>query len=63
MGVRESGTTPFRPLSSNAPLVVHQQNVRSAPGGDAVSNDYQVRIPYVPSDTYSATLDYIVSAQ
>jgi uncharacterized repeat protein (TIGR01451 family) len=61
--VRESGTGPFRPLSDLAPLTVHRQDTPSAPGGDAVSNDYQVEIPFVPSDTYSAELDYIVSAQ
>ena len=64
MGVRESGASPFfLPLSANDPVVVHQQDGPSAPGGDAVSNDYEVRIPFVPSDTYSTTLDYIVSAQ
>ncbi len=63
LGVRESGTDPFRPLSDLAPLTVHEQDTPSAPGGDAVSNDYQVEIPFVPSDTYSAELDYIVSAQ
>ncbi|MDQ1398789.1 MAG: hypothetical protein QOK20_721, partial [Acidimicrobiaceae bacterium] len=41
----------------------HQQNAASAPLGDAVSNDYQVQIPFVAPDTYSATLEYIVSAQ
>ena len=63
LGVRETGTTAFQPLSDDAPVVVHQQGAPSAPGGDAVSNDYQVQIPDVAADTYSATLDYIVSAQ
>ena len=63
MGVRETGTTAFQPLSGDLPSVVHQQGAPSAPGGDAVSNDYQVQIPNVASDTYSATLDYIVIAQ
>jgi hypothetical protein len=62
LGVRESGTDPFRPLSVLDPLTVHEQDTPSAPGGDAVSNDYQVEIPFVPSDTYSAELDYIVTA-
>jgi uncharacterized repeat protein (TIGR01451 family) len=62
LGVRESGTDAFRPLSDLGPLTVHRQATPSAPGGDAVSNDYQVEIPFVSSDTYSAELDYIVSA-
>jgi hypothetical protein len=60
--VRESGTDAFRPLSDLGPLTVHKQDTPSAPGGDAVSNDYRVEIPFVPSDTYSAGLEYIVSA-
>ncbi|TDW24390.1 DUF7507 domain-containing protein [Kribbella kalugense] len=63
LGVRESGDADFVPLSSTDPVVVHQQNAASAPGGDAVSNDYQIRIPFVSSDTYSTTLDYIASSQ
>ena len=63
LGVRESGTTLFQALSATTPQTVHQQNSPSAPGGDAISNDYQIQIPFVASDTYSATLDYIVTAQ
>ena len=48
----------FRALSVDTPLVVHQQAAPSAPGGDAISNDYEVRIP---SDTYTVTLDYDVT--
>ena len=61
--VRESGSSLFRALSATSPLVVHQQSGPSGPGGDGVSNDFQVQIPDVPSDTYSGTLDYIVAAQ
>ena len=63
LGVRESGTALFQPLSATAARTVHQQNSPSAPGGDAVSNDYQIQIPFVAPDTYSTTLDYIVTAQ
>jgi hypothetical protein len=63
LGVRESGTTYFDPLSTTTALVVHRQATPSAPGGDAVSTDYQVRIPFVASDTYSTTLDYIAGSQ
>jgi len=60
---RESGSSLFQALSATSPLVVHQQTGPSASGGDPVSNDYQVQIPALPSDTYSVTLDYIAAAQ
>jgi hypothetical protein len=63
LGVRESGATLFQALSQNSALVVHRQESPSAPGGDAVSNDYQMQIPFVAADTYSTTLDYIVTTQ
>ncbi len=63
LGVRESGTEQFRALSADSSLTVHEQNVPSAPDGDAVSNDYQIQIPFVSSDTYSTTLEYVASAQ
>ncbi|MEU5692378.1 fibronectin type III domain-containing protein [Actinosynnema sp. NPDC020468] len=63
LAVRESGTTAFQPLSVTDPRLVHRQNAPSSPGGDAVSNDYRVDIPLVPSDTYTTTLEYIASAQ
>jgi large repetitive protein len=50
-------------LSAAVSKIVYQQNVASAPGGDILSNDYRVDIPFVTADTYSTTLDYIVSAQ
>jgi uncharacterized repeat protein (TIGR01451 family) len=61
--VRESGTSLFRPMSASTPLIVHSQTRPSAPGGDAVSNDFQIGIPFVSTDTYSTTLDYIATAQ
>ena len=61
LAVRESGTSESRALSVDTPLVVHQQDAPSAPGGDAISNDYEVRIPFVASDTYTVTLDYDVT--
>jgi uncharacterized repeat protein (TIGR01451 family) len=63
LSVRETGAAQFRPLSASIPLVVHQQNMPSAPGGDAISNDFQIQIPFISSDKYSAILDYVASAQ
>ncbi|WP_371780880.1 DUF7927 domain-containing protein [Streptosporangium subroseum] len=57
--VRESGTSAFSPLSATTPVVVHQQSGPSAPGGDAIGNDYEVDIPFVAADRYSTTIDYV----
>lgn len=61
LSVRETGETIFSPLSSTSTVPVHSQAVRSAEGGDALSNDYQVVIPFVNEDTYTATIDYIAT--
>ncbi|HWO61025.1 MAG TPA: hypothetical protein VNO31_13445, partial [Umezawaea sp.] len=60
LGVRESGTSTYSPMSTQG-QVVHQQDRPSAPGGDAVSSDFRVDIPFVTSDSYSVELEYIVS--
>ncbi|WP_374947808.1 beta strand repeat-containing protein [Agreia sp.] len=60
--VRRSGDTSFVPLSLD-PLIVEDSDSATPPSGDAVSNDYRVDIPFVDGDTYSGTLNYIVSAQ
>ena len=52
----------FVPLSEDTPVVVENRIGASSPGGDAVSNDYRVDIPFVTPDTYTGTLEYIVSA-
>lgn len=51
----------FTSLASGAPVQVASSAVRSAPGGDIVGNDYRITIPPVRSDTYSGTLDYVVT--
>ncbi|WP_239161803.1 DUF11 domain-containing protein [Acrocarpospora phusangensis] len=61
--VRESGTSTFQQMSSTVPVSVHEQDTASAPAGDPLSTDYEVDIPFVPSGTYSVTLDYIASTQ
>ena len=63
LGVRENGTRDFSAVSADHPVMVHQQAGPSQPGGDAVSNDYQIQIPFVAADTYSTTLEYIATAQ
>lgn len=61
--VRESGKTLFGSLPAAQALTVHSQTGPSSPDGDAVSNDYQMQIPFVRPDQYSVTLDYIVTTQ
>jgi hypothetical protein len=61
LSVRETGTTPYTPLSSTAPVSVHRQLTHSVAAGDSLSNDYQVVIPFVNSDTYHATLNYVAT--
>ena len=61
--MRENGSTLFVPLTTDHTLTVHNQDIASAPGGDAVSNDYQIDIPFVASDTYSTNVEYIVTTQ
>lgn len=61
LSVRDGDATVFTPVSSTAPTTVHTQATRSADGGDALVNDYQVVIPFVNADTYSATLNYIAA--
>ncbi|MEV5968233.1 hypothetical protein AB0L70_41085 [Kribbella sp. NPDC051952] len=61
LSVRETATTTFGALSSTAAQTVHTQSTRSAEGGDSLSNDYQVVIPFVNEDTYTATLNYIAT--
>jgi uncharacterized repeat protein (TIGR01451 family) len=63
LGVRESGTATFQPLSDVATVRVHSQSGPSAAGGDAVSNDYEASIPFIATDTYSGTLEYIAITQ
>jgi uncharacterized repeat protein (TIGR01451 family) len=60
--VRGTGDTSFVPLSLD-PTIVEDRDSATSPAGDAVSNDYRVDIPFVDGDTYTGTLDYIVSAQ
>jgi hypothetical protein len=58
--VRETGAPVFTPMS-NLVTVVHAQLNRSGSSGDTISNDYQVDIPFVNSDTYTVSLDYVAS--
>ncbi len=62
LSVEESEFGSFTPVSDTQTVTVHAQDSRSAEAGDNLFNDYQVVIPFVNEDTYSATLNYIATA-
>jgi len=43
-------------------VLLRDQSGPSAPGGDPVSNDYEITVPTVQSGTYTGTLEYIATA-
>ena len=59
---RETGSTLFQPLTTD-PQLLHDRTGATAPDGDAVSSDYQMHLPYVDPGSYTATLEYLVTAQ
>ncbi|MFJ2030381.1 fibronectin type III domain-containing protein [Streptosporangium sp. NPDC087985] len=61
--VRESGTSAFQAISATTPVIVHDQPGPSSPNGDAIGNDFEADIPFVPVGNYSATLTYIATAR
>ncbi|WP_329426066.1 putative Ig domain-containing protein [Streptosporangium sp. NBC_01495] len=61
--VRESGTSVFHDISPVTPVLVHEQDVASAPNGDAIVNDFEADIPFIPIGSYSATLTYVATAK
>jgi uncharacterized repeat protein (TIGR01451 family) len=61
LGVRLSGTPTYTALVPGTPVTVYSQDRASSPTGDGISNDYSVHVPFVRSDTYSATLDYVAN--
>ena len=62
--VRETDSgDAYTPLTSGvaAATTVHTQNTKSAEAGDTLSNDYQLVVPFVNEDTYTATLNYVAT--
>jgi hypothetical protein len=61
--VREAAANPgaFTSISNGGAVSVHSQATRSAAAGDVLSNDFQIQIPFVATDTYTATLNYIAT--
>jgi len=59
--VKDGGATTYTALSNTTAATVHSTTARSAGGGDTVTNDYQLVIPFVNADNYTATLNYIAA--
>jgi hypothetical protein len=62
LGVRAGDTGAYTALSDTGAVTLRDQNTRSASGGDDYADDYQVDIPFVADDVYSATLTYVATA-
>lgn len=60
--VRPHGTGSYTALSNTAAVTLRTLTARSAPGGDGYGDDYQVTIPFVADDVYTATLNYVATA-
>lgn len=55
------GAGTFTGLSNTGTVTVHSQAFRSALAGDNLTSDYQVVIPDINTDVYSATLNYVAT--
>jgi len=63
LGVRVGNVaaTTYLPVTE-APVEISNKATRSAPLGDVITNDYQIEVGFVADGTYSATLDYVATA-
>ncbi len=62
--VKETGSAGgYTSLSATTPVTVHSQALRSLSTSDPIANDFQLAIPFVNSDTYRVTLNYVAAAQ
>lgn len=61
LGVRAGATGNFSPLTFGSPVDVYTQATPSAEAGDTLSTEYQITIPFVRPDTYTAVLDYVAT--
>lgn len=58
-GPAQGGT--FAHLTFPGALEVARKTSPSAAGGDSVTNDYRITIPFVRPDTYTGTLNYVAT--
>lgn len=59
--VADSSST-LTALSTTVPVTVHTQATKSADGGDAVTANYSLAMPWVTADTYSGGLTFTAAA-
>lgn len=62
LSTHNADNSAYVALSTTVPVITTTKATRSALAGDAFSDDYEVVIPDVNSDTYSVTLDYTATA-
>lgn len=60
LSFRQTGDTTWVPTTVAAQTVT-TKGTRSAEGGDLLSDDYQIVIPFVNQDLYTATLNYVAA--
>lgn len=54
-------STTYLPVTES-PVEISNKTSRSAAAGDVITNDYQIEVGFVADGTYSATLDYVATA-
>jgi hypothetical protein len=54
-------STTYLPVTET-PVEISNKASRSAAAGDAITNDYEITVGFVADGTYSATLDYVATA-
>lgn len=59
----EDSTSTLTALSDTEPVTVHSQDSKSAEGGDALTANYSLAMPFVNADTYSGGLTFTATAQ
>lgn len=63
LSVKNTTGGTYAPLSNTTADTVTTKATKSPAGGDSFSNDYQIQIPFVNSDTYSVGLNYVAATQ
>jgi len=61
--VKENTGSTYTALSATAAVTVHSQNGKSLAAGDTVTNDMQLAVPFVNSDSYSVALNYVATTK
>src|SRR5690606_24273007 len=57
----EDDTATLVPLDPANPVTVHTQATASAPGGDTITHDYELTVPFVTPDDYTGEITYVAT--